>query len=193
MEWLLEIVLVLLLAVTLFHALRLERALGVLQRDRGALEELIGRFNTSTRQAEHGVEQLRAVAEGSASQLSRQMQTGMSLKDDLVFLVERGERLADRLDGLVRAARPLAQDAGRPEWLPAETPPQPDLTDKAPRRSAAAHPQARSVQSTDETSQREVKLSDALPSDAVGTTGPVAPRVRSQAERDLLNALRAVR
>ena len=42
MEWLLEIVLVVLLAATLFQAVRLERALGVLKRDRVALEELVG-------------------------------------------------------------------------------------------------------------------------------------------------------
>ena len=41
MEWVLEIVLVLMLAATLFHALRLERALGVLKRDRTQLEELV--------------------------------------------------------------------------------------------------------------------------------------------------------
>ena len=33
-QWLLELVLVLLLGTTLFHAVRLERALGVLKRDR---------------------------------------------------------------------------------------------------------------------------------------------------------------
>jgi hypothetical protein len=34
----------------------------------------------------------------------------VALKDDLSFLTERGDRLADRLDTLVRAARPLARD-----------------------------------------------------------------------------------
>ena len=38
------------------------------------------------------------------------MSKSESLKDDLAFLTERGDRLADRLDTLVRAAQPLAQD-----------------------------------------------------------------------------------
>ncbi|MBV8522711.1 MAG: hypothetical protein JOY71_11420, partial [Acetobacteraceae bacterium] len=50
-EWMLESVLMLLLAATLYHAFRLERALGVLKRDRSALEELVAGFNASTRQA----------------------------------------------------------------------------------------------------------------------------------------------
>ena len=43
MEWLLEIALIGLLLATMFHAVRLERALGVLKRDRAALEELVVR------------------------------------------------------------------------------------------------------------------------------------------------------
>ncbi|MBN9508243.1 MAG: hypothetical protein J0I21_03900, partial [Alphaproteobacteria bacterium] len=56
MQWAIELVLIALLAATLFHALRLERALGVLKRDRAALQELVAGFNASTRQAEQGVD-----------------------------------------------------------------------------------------------------------------------------------------
>lgn len=140
MEWALDLVLIVLLAATLFHALRLERALGMLKRDRAALESLVTGFNEGTRQAEQGVERLRAAADGTGRQIARQLDAAAGLRDDLRFLVERGETLADRLDGAVRAARPrLAQ-------LP---PPAP-------------------------VSKEE-------------------PRVRSQAERDLLRALRVAR
>jgi hypothetical protein len=66
------------------------------------------------------------------------------LKDDLVFLLDRGERQADRLDQLVRAGRPLAADPMRPMQMAED-----DQADM--------------------------------------------PRVRSQAERDLLKALRMSR
>ncbi|MGA3404034.1 MAG: DUF6468 domain-containing protein [Acetobacteraceae bacterium] len=144
MAWILEAVLVLLLAATLFHALRLERALGVLKRDRAALEDLVTSFNVSTRQAEAGIDQLRVAADGAGRQMARQIDTVTRLKDDLVFLLERGERLADRLDSLVRAGRPLATEALRP------------------------------IQAADD-DQADL------------------PRVRSQAERDLLKALRMAR
>jgi hypothetical protein len=135
-EWVLELVLVGLLAITLFHAVRLERALGVLKRDRAALEQLVAGFNASTRQAETGIERLRAAADGAGAQVARQIEQARTVQGDLVFLSERGERIADRLDGLVRSARPLAAEAAR-ESEPAD-----------------------------------------------------APRLRSQAERDLLKALR---
>lgn len=166
MEWLLEIALVALLAATLFHATRLERALGVLKRDRAALEELVVSFNSSTRAAEHGIERLHAAAEGAGRQVQRQVDVASGLKDDLLFLIERGERVADRLDLLVRAARPLAQDQ------PSE--PAPRFADRLPPDRAPA----------DRTPP------DRVPADDHDASGP---RLRSQAERDLLRALRTVR
>ncbi|HEY0418673.1 MAG TPA: DUF6468 domain-containing protein, partial [Acetobacteraceae bacterium] len=93
MEWLIEIVLVLMLAATLFHALRLERALGVLKRDRAALESLVADFNASTHAAETSVARLRDAADGAGRQIGRQVEAAARLKDDLVFLVERGDGL----------------------------------------------------------------------------------------------------
>jgi hypothetical protein len=143
MEWILELALIVLLGATLFHAVRLERALGVLKRDRVQLQELIAGFNASTRQAEIGTERLRAAADGAGQQIARQVDAALSLKDDLALLIERGDHLADRLDAQVRAGRPLVNDA--------------------PRLTVVANGDA------------------------------AEPRVRSQAERDLLKALRMAR
>ena len=166
MEWLLETALLVLLAATLFHAMRLERALGVLKSDRAALEELVASFNSSTRAAEQGIERLRATAEGAGRQVQRQVDVASGLKDDLLFLTERGERLADRLDLLVRAARPLAQD------------PPPEPAPRAPERPRPERPHA------------ERPHAERLHTD---DPDPSAPRLRSQAERDLLRALRTAR
>jgi hypothetical protein len=122
MEWSLEIILVVLLGATLFQAIRLERALGVLKRDRSSLESLVVHFNASTQQAENGVQRLRAAVDGAGRVIDGQLTKSVALKDDLAFLTERGDRLADRLDTLVRIARPLTQDR------PASTP-QADPTD----------------------------------------------------------------
>ena len=145
MEWLLEIALTVLLAATLFHALRLERALGVLKRDRAALEALVETFNASTRMAEDGIERLRAAADGAGRQVANQNEAAASLKEDLLFLIERGERIADTLDAAVRAAKNVTPDAACEPFF---------------ATAAAAEP------------------------------GEPPPRVRSQAERDLLRALR---
>jgi hypothetical protein len=141
---LLELALLGLLGATLFHALRLERALGVVRRDRAELESLLRGFNDSTQQAESAIERLRGAADGAGRHIARQIEGAATLKGDLMALTERGERIADRMDGLVRANR-------EPE--PA-------------RRYPAADPER---------------------------LEPAGARVRSQAERDLLRALRVAR
>jgi hypothetical protein len=110
MEWLLELSLIVLLALTLFHAIRLERALGVLKRDRAELEALVGEFNASSQAAEQGIAQLRQAVEGSGQSLADQMEVLETRREDLDFLIGRAEALADRLEGAVRAARPLIQE-----------------------------------------------------------------------------------
>lgn len=135
MQVILEVVLLGLLAATLFHALRLERALGVLKRDRAVLEELVAGFNESTRSAENGIERLREAADGAGRQMSRQVETANALREDLRFLSERGVQVADRLDTLVRNGRAATGPAGAGTelTLPAGSEPETRVRSKAER------------------------------------------------------------
>ena len=142
MDWLLEIFLVGLLAVTLLHAIRLQRALGGLHQDRAALGDAVTGFDSSTKQAEAGLQRLQAMATTAAQQVSARAEHASALKDDLLLLSQRAEQTADRLEGLIRAARTMAV-------------------------AGAAAPE---------------------PPKSMNTEG--TPKVRSQAERDLLLALR---
>ena len=228
MEWILDIGLVILLAVTLFHAIRLERALGVLKRDRAALEALVQTFNASTRAAETGVERLRATTDGAGRQIQRQIDTASRLKDDLTFLVQRGEGLADRLDEAVRAARPMAalydpaphprlpDPAPHPRlpdpapyprlsetapgpWL-SETAPGPWLSDTVPRPwPSDTVPRPRPLDGSSRANPAMAPVPTPALAHARAGEPEVRvgihdePRVRSQAERDLLKALRMAR
>jgi hypothetical protein len=153
MVWALDLVLIGLLAATLFHALRLERALGVLKRDRGALEELVSAFHASTQMAEQGIDRLHKSADGAGRQITLQIDVAIGLKNDLMFLTERGERLADRIEVSVRSGR-LAAAAVPTVHTP-----------------LALVPNALQTEQSDD--------------------APV--RLRSQAERDLLKALKQAR
>ena len=134
MEWTLEIVLMLLLGATLFQAIRLERALGVLKRDRAALEAIVAGFNVSTSQAESGIQRLHAAADGAGRQIAGQLTKSVALRDDMAYLTERGERLADRLDNLIRTARPMSLDAAAPASVnPASLNPSPAAASQAER------------------------------------------------------------
>lgn len=125
MEWALEVLLAVLLAATLWYAVRLERRLGVLRRDNAALQALIAGFNEATARAEASIARLRAAAEGAGQQVAAQMEAAERLRADLHYLTERAETLADRLDGRVREARSLAQ--AEPRHVPRLTAETPDV------------------------------------------------------------------
>lgn len=120
-DWGLELILVVLLAVTLVHAVRLERALRSLRTDRAALGNAIAGFDDSARQAEAGIGRLHSASTDTANVLTQCLNKGASLQDDLAFLIDRGEALADRLDALVRDGRQLAQIMPTVPVIPAPT------------------------------------------------------------------------
>jgi hypothetical protein len=192
-QFLLEGALILLLAVTLFHAVRLERALGVLKRDRAVLEDLVAGFNDSTRAAEAGIERLRGATDGAGRQIARQIDQAQRLKDDLGFLTERGDRLAERLESAVRTARMYAdQQAISPSpAAPASVAP----LSAAPLSAAplSAAPLSSAPVPVAPTPPRALEPAPAAT--PIYTTGepPSGPRLRSEAERELLRALRAAR
>ncbi len=176
-QWVLELALLLLLAATLFHALRLERALGVLKRDRAVLEDLVEGFNDSTRQAESGIERLRAAADGAGRQMARQTESAQKLRDDLSFLADRSDQLAGRLETAVRSARMFA-----------------DLTSLPPGVQAVAASGSASTNASHAAATLARVAAVAPPEpDTPELAGEPAPRLRSQAERDLQRALRAGR
>lgn len=106
-DWVLELVLIVLLGVTLLHAVRLERALATLRRDRSALGDAVAGFDLSARAAEQGIGKLNSLTGEAAQQVARKIEQASALKDDLAFLAERGENLANRLEAAVRAGRAM--------------------------------------------------------------------------------------
>ena len=164
-EWGLELVLLATLGVTGFYAVRLERALRVLRGDRAAVDELVAGFDASARNAGQGLDRLRDAAESAGREIARHVERAAALKDDLGYLTDRGNRLADRMDALVRAGRPTDTSTAMDTMLPSQ---EPERRDNSARPRPAPEP-ARTPRPE-----------------------PAGP-LRSQAERDLLKALGVVR
>lgn len=112
--------LVLLLGYTLWRAARLERALGVLRSERGAILDALSGFRDSAELTEQGVARLRALTEGAGRTLGERVGMAETLQSDLAYMIERGVALADRLEEVVRTARHAAPAA--PPDAPAEAP-----------------------------------------------------------------------
>jgi len=108
LEWALQLLLLGLLAVAIPFAIRLERQLALLRKERGALEAGAAGIQDAARVAEAAIIRLRAAAEGAGKGVAEKIAAAEPLREDLRFLTERAEALADRLDAAVRAARPAA-------------------------------------------------------------------------------------
>jgi len=112
-----------LLLVALPLVLRLERRLAAVRLEGAALDKSAAGLSEATRMAEAASMRLRASAEGAGRQVADRLAKAEPVRDDLRYLVERAESIADRLDGLVRTARPALQDApAHAEAAPRETP-----------------------------------------------------------------------
>ncbi len=122
LEWAAQAALLLLLLMLVPFAWRLERQIAALRREGGALEQGAHGIGAATEAAEAALTRLRATAEQSGRMIADRVAAAERLRDDLAFLAERSEMLADRLDKLVRDARPLASE---PAPAPAAAPERP--------------------------------------------------------------------
>ena len=102
----LEIVGAALLVVMIVYAVRLNRRLSTLQEDKAEFERLLMSFTDSTSRAETSVARLKASATDTARSLQENVTRAQALRDDLAFMVDRADELANRLEGAIREARP---------------------------------------------------------------------------------------
>ena len=125
--FLMDLVLAGLLVAMIVHGVLLNRRLSQLRADRDELAAVVRDFQTATGQAVAGLDGIRVAADGTGRTLQERIEAGRSAIRDLEFLVERGERAAERLEiGSRPAARPvapLAASAAAPAAAPATAAP----------------------------------------------------------------------
>lgn len=111
LEWISQGALLLLMAIAVPFAWRLERQISALRREGAALEAGAAGIAQASEAAEAALARLRATAEQAGRSVAERVAVAEPLREDLRFLTERAEQLADRLDGLVRQARPAPEMA----------------------------------------------------------------------------------
>lgn len=107
LEWAVQITVIGLLGATLPMAWRLDRMLRALRADRAALEQGAAGLGDASRHAEAALLRLRATAELAGRQVAERVAGAEEIREDLRYLAERSEALADRLESAVQAARPI--------------------------------------------------------------------------------------
>ncbi|MFD2235352.1 DUF6468 domain-containing protein, partial [Phaeospirillum tilakii] len=106
-DWklLLDIVVSVLMVATIAYATRLNARLAALRKNRDDLARTILGFNEATLRAESSIPKLRKAAEEAGQALQDRVEKAQSLRDDLAFMIERADTMANRLENAVRSAR----------------------------------------------------------------------------------------
>jgi hypothetical protein len=167
----LEIAFAVLLVTAIGYAIILNSKLGNLRQHKEELERLAMNFSQSTIRAEDGVERLKS----STSQMKNTIAKAQSLRDDLALLIERGSYTADRLEEGVRRKRPQINE------------PKPSVSKKikGPVDTIPDEVYARGTSIVD-------SIKTANKSDTDNKQGS-SNEQKSQAEKDLIEALRQAR
>ena len=120
MPLVLDGVIVVLLVATTGYAVVLNRRIGEMREWKAEFDRMITSFNQATTRAEAGIQSLKSIANQHGPDLQRSLDKARLLRDDLAYLVERGDTLADRLTESVRSAIPTPRAAEAP--IAASTP-----------------------------------------------------------------------
>lgn len=100
-----DIVVAFLLVATIVFAVILNRKLSLIHNSRDDIQNLLDHFSKALVRAEDGVSELRRTASSVGDGLDKQINKAAALKDDLVFLCERGNALANALEDGIRKTR----------------------------------------------------------------------------------------
>jgi hypothetical protein len=188
---LLDLLVAALLVATIVYAVRLNRRLAVLREDRAQLQEMIKGLQKATEQAEEAVGGLRLGAADAGRSLHEVVERAQVLKSDLMFITERADGAADRLEAVLKAQReappPVApQPAATPPAEPMRrrpAPPRVDLDGVSADAKGAQSRLSSLLKQADTPQQRPASP----PPAAEEPDRAAAPQ--SRAERDLLRAL----
>lgn len=180
MDWkiILDLLVSVLLVATIGYAVMLNQRLTQLRKNRDDLAKIIVSFNEATVRAETAIPKLRKAAEDAGQSLQERVEKAQSLRDDLAFMIERADTMANRLENAVRSARTEARPGAAPAPSAKES-----TRDSARESGRMAPPPERAASQ----SSRAATVA------AAAAAADMDVDDRSEAERELLRALQSMR
>jgi len=100
-----DVLLLVLLCMMLFYAIRLSRQYGEIKQDQDKLASLIEGLNKASARAEKSITSMRETALDTGEKLQSQTSKGVALFDELEIMIEAGDSLAERLQVIAAQSR----------------------------------------------------------------------------------------
>lgn len=107
LELLINLIIIGLLLPTIIFAYRLNKNLEALRANQGSLSKLIQALNDATFKAENSIPKLKTATEHSSENLKEVVDSAKTLKDDLLFINERADNLANKLENAINDGRQI--------------------------------------------------------------------------------------
>ena len=106
-ELIINLTIIGLLIPTIVFAYRLNKNL---RQNQKSLAQLVQSLNEATFKAENSIPKLKSVTEHSSEGLKEVVDSAKTLKDDLTFINERADNLADRLEIMIKDGRSIKEE-----------------------------------------------------------------------------------
>lgn len=109
-ELIINLAIIGLLIPTIIYTYKLNKSLNILRQNQSSLAKLVEALNEATFKAESSIPKLKSVTEHSSEGLKEVVDCAKELKDDLLFINERADNLADRLENVIRDGRNIKEE-----------------------------------------------------------------------------------
>jgi hypothetical protein len=179
-----------LLAVMIFYSVRLNKRILLLRDREGELQQMISQFNDSSVIAQESAQKLRSAGTEAEFGVKAAIAKGMALRNDLELMLDQADYLVDRLESS-RADVPPAPQMAKADDRPARQMP---IGDDRPAPSRPATPPPTEPSNIKAFSPPVRSAEEVIRAETPTETDDAALiQPRSEAERDLLNAIRAAK
>lgn len=189
-----------LLLAVIIYCRKLTRSIKTLQDSKSEMAKLFAEFDSSIEAAQESVRALKEATGKSEDLLKDKLDTANSIADDLAFMIERGNKMADQLESGLKGGRSAGgaasykQEKAEPE-APAPSRP---AADNSAGKFAGRSKEVSSGGNTGRTASIESVLEQMANRNnpgAKGGKGESKPhsRIRSKAEQELFDSLKSSR
>lgn len=107
LDLIINLAIIALLIPTILYACRLNKNLEILRQNQSSLARLVESLNDATIKAENSIPKLKTATQNTSGELKEVVNSAKSLKDDLMFINERADSLADRLENVIHNSRKI--------------------------------------------------------------------------------------
>ncbi len=124
----------LMLGLTIYYCIKLNKRIQILQDSKSELALLIKQFDESTQQATSSITEIQKASKKINENIQAKLDKANYIADDLAFMIERGNKTADKMEGRIAGERMANKRAAEP---------QEDVIDEQPARAERAVKSAR--------------------------------------------------